>query len=401
MGSLAQALLSDKSFDIEFQGYLSNHVKHAIIALDRLDAPASRLQGYWDEYTKLTPYEIPLHKVEESWDTVKPAISEEWNDWRGKKIHWQRQAAFMDDELSRLDNDTNKLVKQYAPELLSGMAGALTHGVIHLGWAIDAQSPWMICEGLSYLNFCHLGFEDEQVLDFETENDDSAPMDSFIRVANTFEKEELLESWVNKVKKSYDKSFHPELVPAGFQWELSKLFKEPHQVATVIPKWIRQCPLPEIWEELYHAVVGLYLASRDQNGNGNFVVLHLITSLWGLEKTMRVLEPPEEVERKVLGQFYAMTITLLGASAAGFPRPELLEAVHKDYAKQVVDNAEQFDWRPIAEAGIAEKEEHNIKLVYVSRELWRRFGHWKGFSDAAKSFTLTPNIRPSTAVFTA
>jgi hypothetical protein len=25
-----------------------------------------------------------------------------------------------------------------------------------LGWAIDAGSAWMICEGQTYLNFCHL-----------------------------------------------------------------------------------------------------------------------------------------------------------------------------------------------------------------------------------------------------
>lgn len=43
--------------------------------------------------------------------------------------------------------------------------------------------------------------------------------------------------------------------------------------------------------------------------------------------------------------------------------------------------------------GIAEVEEHNIKLVYVMRELWKRYGYWVGFAEAAQAFTLTPNVK--------
>lgn len=63
------------------------------------------------------------------------ATQDQWTDWRGKKVEWQAQVLFMDQELEKLDCDTDALVKKYAAELLDGIAGALTHGIIHAGWA--------------------------------------------------------------------------------------------------------------------------------------------------------------------------------------------------------------------------------------------------------------------------
>ena len=51
-------------------------------------------------------------------------------------------------------------------------------------------------------------------------------------------------------------------------------------------------------------------------------------------------------------------------------------------------------WDHIIERAWREDEEHNIKLVYVCRELWRRYGHWRGFRAAAETFTPTPSIGP-------
>ena len=64
-------------------------------------------------------------------------------------------------------------------------------------------------------------------------------------------------------------------------------------------------------------------------------------------------------------------------------------------------NASDFDWTDIVQRGIAEEEEHNIKLVYVARELWKRYGKWSGFSEAANSFTVTPSIGPASTSFAA
>jgi hypothetical protein len=264
---VARSLLANDAYDIEFNGYLTNHVKHAIVALERLEAPETRVQEYWDTYTTLTPYSLPLHTVETAWKDVKPATIDQWKAWKGKKIHWQEQVAFLNQELEARQGDTHQLVVDYAPDILSGMAGALTHTIIHLGWAIDAQSPWMTTEGLAYLNFAHVGIDDDKLVwDVHEEED---PVDSFWRVATTWQEQNLQKMWIEVAKASYDQSFRPELVPAGFQWEVAKVLDRPHAAAVELPTWIMQRSVSHIWESLYRTTVYLYLATRDSEGNGN------------------------------------------------------------------------------------------------------------------------------------
>ena len=396
MRPLAQRLLADRTFDIEFQGYLTNHVKHAIIALERLQAPESRVQEYWDTYTTLTPYNLPLHRVEKNWQHVEPATLDHWKSWRGQKVNWQEQAAFISKELEARDGDTNRLVKDFAPEIIDGMVGSLTHTIIHLGWAIDADSPWMIVEGLAYLNFAHVGVN-ESLLKWNA-MEESSPMESFVRISDTWHTQNLGVSWIARVKAFYDKTFHPELVPAGLQWEIAKVIQQPHAVATHLPSWISTSSMDDIWEALYRATVYLFLATRDDKGHGNFLVLHLMTSLWGLEKTLEVIDN-ENISRKAIGHYYANVVCVLSAASSGFPDKARLVTIQDEYPRNTVDPRD-FDWTEMVQNGIAEEEEHNIKLVYVMKELWNRYGYWTGFREAAKSFTLTPNIGPTKTEFT-
>ena len=246
--------------------------------------------------------------------------------------------------------------------------------------------------GLAYLNFCYIGINPSKIV---VGPNDEGPVDSFRRIAETWEKEDLSTTWVEPVKAKYGKDFHSELVPAGFQWELSKVLEEPHPVAVHIPKWLEETPVKTLWEDLYRAIVLVYLATRDKELNGNFVILHGITSLWGLEHVLQVIDD-ESVTRKALQQYYAMIICLLATSSSGFPSTQTLQEVSQHF---VVSS--EPDWKQIEERGMAEAEEHNIKLVYVCRELWKRFGKWSGFSEAAASFTLTPNIGPGESSFKA
>lgn len=396
---LAQKLLADKTFFIEFEGYLSNHAKHAIVALDKLGAPASRIQEYWDTYTSLTPYHLELQKVPTPWEKVQPVHREEWKTLRGGKEKWQEMCVYLDQQLqNRFGANRSLLVQEYAPDLLGGIAGALTHGIIHLGWGIDAQSDWMTIEGLAYLNFCHLGVDDSKLKDNMV--DENTPMESMLRISQQWSKMNLGQSWIAEAKAKFSEDFHPELVVSGFQWQLAKVLADPHYVATELPSWLSNRPLEAIWKELYQTCVWIYLATRDEQGDGNFLVLHLLTSLWGLECVCRTIEDPQ-VERKALKQFYASLVCLLSASSGGFPDVSSLTKAREEFPLSGIDCNESFDWKPTIDRGIQEIEEHNIKLVYVMKELWNRYDQWRGFSEAAKCFTLTPNIGPRAPSFTA
>jgi hypothetical protein len=381
---ITHTLLKNRSFDIEFMGFLSNHAKHALIALNGLEAPASRVEAYWNEYTTLTPYDLQLHPCKD-WDQAEPAKEEDLEQWRGQKVHWQNQVLFFQEQMA--EKSTDDLVRKYVPDLLPGMTGALTHALIHLGWALDANSEWMILEGLAYLNFASVPI-DETRLEANVHNE-ATPLDSFERVAQSWQVADLQTTWVNRVKAAYDESFHSELVQAGFQWHVAKLVHEPHAISTELPTWLEELDLPKLWEVMYRDICYLFLATRDEQGHGNFVVLHLLTSLWALENICDRLD--ESTTRRALGFYYSMTITLLSAGSSGFPSPNLLKQIREDYPDTARDEA-SLDWTTTVNKGIAQEEEHNIKLVYVMRELWMRYGHWQGYSVAATSFTLTPDV---------
>lgn len=390
--AVAQALLSNGAYDIEFQGYLSNHAKHAIVALDKLGAPDSRIQEYWDQYTALTPYHLKLHKVDTPWESVTAddVTYDDWKKWRGQKVHWQKMVLFLKSQ----HKSDELLVKKYAPELLTGIAGGLTHGIIHLGWGIHAKNSWMTMEGLAYLNFCYVPMAPLE----ERSVQESFPITSAIRIAEQWKEDDLTNRWIEPTKKKYDETFHSELVPAGFQWHLAKVLKDAHPVATKLPSWLRDMPLRQLWEEMYRFVTVVFLSTRNPDTKtGNFVVLHLISSLWALENVCNIIDE-DEITRSALEQFWAMGICLLGASTAGFPTPDMLKNASDEFSYNQID-AENFNWAPIVQRGCAEEEEHNIKLVHVCQELWNRYGYWKGFSEAANSFTLTPNIGPRKTSF--
>jgi len=388
-----QHLLSDKTFFIEFQGYLSNHAKHAIVALDKLQAPPERIQEYWDTYTKATPYNLEIEPVPSAWDQVQPIAHSEWKELRGKKEKWQEMCVFLDQEKqTRFHGDSNLLVKEYAPDLLGGIAGALTHGIIHLGWGIDAENEWMVTEGLAYLNFCHLGVDESLLKDDAIKED--TPLESMLRIAKEWKTKDLKETWIAESKSKYGEDFHPKLIPAGFQWNLAKVLANPHAVATDLPTWLTKAPLEDVWENLYYTCVLVYLATRDKDDHGNFLILHSITSLWALEKVCRVVDDPQ-VDRRALKQFYASLVCLLSASTGGFPSSEILQKIQTEVPWTKLDDKNNYDWSPTVIAAILETEEHNIKLAYVMKALWNRYDHWHGFSKAATCFTLTPNIGPS------
>jgi len=316
---------------------------------------------------------------------------------------------FLDIELEEtFKGSVDLLVQRYAAELLPGLAGALTHGIIHLGWALDAydgKNPWMVIEGLAYLNFCNLSVHPEHFEHGAIE--EASPVDSLRRIAKVWQECNLAESWIDKAKAKYDEDsgFHTELIPAGFQWQFSKVLDQQHKIMYQLPTWLDEMDVDTLLEELYKTSVLLYLVTRDQNdGHGNFLVLHLITSLFGLDLTLRVINDAK-VSREALKCYYSVAIGLLSASASGIPPVEAFDTVVASFAvSSDSDHAielEEAGWQSLVARAIPQEEEHNIKLVYVTRELWRRYNYWTGFREAAGTFTLTPNIGPSSASFRA
>ena len=47
-------LLDDRRYHIEFNGHLTNHVKHAVVALAAIGASEPVIRGYYNDYVALT-----------------------------------------------------------------------------------------------------------------------------------------------------------------------------------------------------------------------------------------------------------------------------------------------------------------------------------------------------------
>ena len=75
-------LLDDRGYHIEFNGHLTNHVKHAVVALAAIGAPEPVIRGYYNDYVALTPYGYPLEPPRQSSQRVDAA---NWRDFLGQR----------------------------------------------------------------------------------------------------------------------------------------------------------------------------------------------------------------------------------------------------------------------------------------------------------------------------
>ncbi|KAJ8612246.1 hypothetical protein CTAYLR_002886 [Chrysophaeum taylorii] len=376
-----QSLLSNFQYDIEFNGYLSNHVKHAIIALAGLGAKDERIQEYWDEYTLETPYGIKLDPVSESARAIAagpPTLDEAGaRALIGLKKDFASLCCSFDREL---DAGVEATLQKWMPVLVDGIPGALTHGIIHLGWALAAGNRWMTVEGLAYLAFAHVSVHPGRFGEETVEG--TTPLETLRALPDLGE----FRDEVKKSTKYSETDFHPEIVASGFQWQVAKVLEEGHPFFYKRPAWLDE-PLDDLLRHLYDLVALLHVVY-----DGNFLVLHAITSLWGLDRTLRAMKADDAFARHAYRCFWVMLLALLATSAAGLPSAAELDAV-----AERVDADDPPNWADVSRAAIYQQEEHNIKLVFCCLDLWRRYGKANLFAVAATKFTETPNIGPAAA----
>mmetsp|Transcript_26397 Transcript_26397/g.71322 ORF Transcript_26397/g.71322 Transcript_26397/m.71322 type:complete len:437 (-) Transcript_26397:96-1406(-) len=427
MRELVSGLLADRAHGIEFHGFLSNHSKHAVIALAGLGASDARIKQYFSSYSACTPYGFPLEAAPADANSVVLA-PKTWSSLIGKKTHFPALRTFFAVELERLGG-RDALMREYGADLLPYMPGALTHGIIHLGWAMDAGSDHMVIEGAAYLAFCGVSVRPERFT--PRAHADASPFASLLRLADGWHSSGGPE-WAAAVKASPDfgEGFHPELKPAGFQHDVAKVLSRGHPLMYELPAWCEDTQDGAL-DQLYRAVVLLYLASAGSRagqgvgrapgkagaGPGSFTGLHLLTSLWGVEHASRPLDV--EARRQALRCYWATLVAISCTTAAGPPTRAILESTAQKFPAHAVESrADSARWDEVVRAGIAEEEEHNQKLCYLARRLRERDAEtlaqqpgagagdqpqavraapWLGWLAAANTFTFTPNVGPGRA----
>lgn len=384
---LVEELLNDRTYHIEFNGHLTNHSKHAVVALAGLGVPGPRIKAYYDNYAKLTTYGYGLEPPKPDRHTI---TEDNWRQYLGQRTSFWSYCDFFDRRERELGLD--EVLRRYVPELLPGWVGAFTHATIHLGWALDIGNRWMAIEGLSYMAFTYVSCHPERAT--APAADDVSPVDSLLRLAGEWdERRDELTHWVADVLADTspveDGRIHPELLRSGLQFRIARTLDAGHPLIHATPGWLDDGAPPD-WEALYYAVTLLYLSKP-----GDFVLLHLITSLHAVEQIAGRL-PADEQGRAV--QYFWTGLLGTVFSGGTFPRRHKLAALHGLFESAVdtgADEARQQDWRVIVARAVLEEEEHNPKLAYVLRRVWERGGRRSVYRVAAAQFTATPELPPT------
>jgi len=386
--NVVETLLNDQSYHIEFNGFLTNHVKHAVVALKGLGASPQRIKEYYDTYVKCTTYGYGLEPPRPSEHTI---TQDNWQVYFGKHCGFTSYCHFFDQKEKEVG--MKRLLGEYVPSLLPGCVGRLMHGTIHLGWALDSGNRWMIIEGLAYMAFSYLSCHPERTYPATRgPTKDKSVLESLLRIADAWEADHgALYGWreatLTDDKYSASAGFHPELAVTGAQYNIAKMLAEGHPLIHATPAWIGDQDMTTIWEELHETVTLLYMTKP-----GEFLLLHLITSLYAMEQIANRM-PIDQQKRAIKCYWTAMLGVIF--SRGEVPTRATLEALHSKY-KDAVDHdgspTEGQEWKHIVTRALIEAEEHNPKLVYVQHLLWKRFGHRSLFRVAAGNFTTTPEI---------
>ncbi|HEX7852364.1 MAG TPA: questin oxidase family protein [Sphingobium sp.] len=383
-------LLDDQSYHIEFNGHLTNHVKHAVVALAGLGASQARIRDYYETYATLTPYGYPLEPPRPS--TLR--IDE--GNWQALIGQRKGFAAYVD-FFERLEQRIGlvEVLRFALPELLPGWVGAFTHATIHLGWALDAGNRAMAIEGLAYMAYTYVSCHPERV-----RRDGGAgregPVDSLLRIVALWEKDAKgraeLRLLLDDASAGERVGIHPELVRSGLQYRIAMMSSLGHPLIYDLPDWGADTDVEALWVDLYRAVTLLYLAKP-----GDFVLLHLVTSLHAVEQIARA--QPSGNQRAAIELFWTGALAIL-FSEADFASSEKLTALRILFDRappDILGAGAEAEWDLVVGRALQEAEEHNPKLVYVLRLLWDRTGGETLFRHAAAQFTKTPDLPPSFA----
>ncbi|MGW8379893.1 questin oxidase family protein [Streptomyces sp. ODS28] len=384
---LIDRLLDDRTYHIEFNGHLTNHSKHAVVALAGLGVPAERIRAYYENYAKLTTYGFGLEPPKPDRVTI---TEDNWREHLGQRTSFWSYTAFFEARVEELG--LRDAVRRYVPALLPGWTGAFTHATIHLGWALEYGHRWMAIEGLAYMAFSYADCHPERMVD---RYEEATPYASLLRVAGEWDlrRDELKHSVADLIADTSpvdEGRIHPELLRSGLQFRIARTLDAGPALIRPAEAWAADEAAPLDWDGLYYAVTLLYLARP-----GDFVLLHLITSLYAVEHI--AAELPEEQRQFAVRCFWT---GLLGVVFSGgdFPERHKLAALHELFAEAHDEGPEDFlrqEWERTVARAVLEEEEHNPKLVHVLRRVWERGGRRSVYRVAAAQFTATPDLPPT------
>ena len=186
-----------------------------------------------------------------------------------------------------------------------------------------------------------------------------------------------------------------------------------HPLLLELPTWLSSGGVDNALQQMHCAFAALHIAAAagkagapsahdGDSRDADFFVLHLITSLWGVDRLLPHLAD-DGARRSALQCFWAGAVAIM-LNIDALPSAGVLERVWAELGGATPGKRADLlgaAWEHTVQRAWGEMEEHNIKLVYVERALRERYGEWPGWLQAARTFTETPELGPGRAPFSA
>jgi hypothetical protein len=322
-------------FDIEYGGYLSNHMSHGLIALYKLNASSSRIESFYNNYAFVRTHVGKLEPMIPP-DSNVHITDNNWKDWLGKKVNYMNLVDYFTNGLEDVSH-SRTLVSQYYPILSKGLAGAALHGMIDLGYGLEVMNNTTIIEGLAYSVYCYYSMGD-----ISNDPSETDLIQTLQKVQNDSRVQDIIrneftEDMGFQVKMRYMSTNHADLLQ---QYDL-KLSEDDNLFSVLVEMW--------------NSVVKAYASSND-----DFFILHCVTGARAFQMIFSQLTNP--VDQK-LGLQYLWKTVVAAFICQGCPSI--------DESKWTINDPSEIpEWEPIIAKAIEEpadkhEDEHLIKLVFV------------------------------------
>lgn len=380
-------LAKGRSWHIEYQAYLSNHLTHNWVVMGAVGASEEYMQWWQDLYTNVleekparepgdleAPREFPV-----DYTTITEA---NWrNNIQTTRVAFPAYRDFFDARLQELG--LSKTLQQYLPQLLPGLVGAAFHALIHTGWATDVESTDMAGEGLAYMATAFQPLATSSPFQ-PPQNLWSTDGKNIIDATLEFLTRDDVEDMTKIANEASETEDYVRLNQGGFQQRIIT-FDDPrlplgdklNETGSIYMPDLSQ-PLTEVIEQ------ATALTAAALHGSDNeFFVLHGLTSLHGLLALLPHLDPASRRDALVYW-WRGVMVTMVVQDRPGLDKTvELLNEWQARRAKEsqeayTITEEENGWWRISIESTLCSRDEHVPKAVYA---LWR-WSAWGAFPKA-------------------
>ena len=382
-----------RSWHIEYEEYLSNHITHNWIALDAAGADDEKMQWWEDIYThnkainnatKKIPagstnkLEAPRHNLI---DYTEITDANWLNNLQSIRIAFELYRDFFDAKIAEIG--LSECLRRYYPALSEGMAGAALHPVIHTGWAVDVESDNMAAEGLAYMATAFqplatgLNHGKHQLWSPNA----LSPIKAIKQILTDDRTAKLAEQ-ANRLSKTPD---YIKLNRGKFQQRLIT-FDNPEQPMAQFLNEMVTLKLPEIGENLTASIEELTVIATVAiySSDNEFFILHGLTSLHAVLCVLPHLD--ETAQRNALGYWFRafIAVTIIQGSPGLKNAVKLLDEWNAHAAKirakgHKLTNEQKSWWLQTLQSTTDSLDEHVPKTVYVLK----RWAEWQAFSKAS------------------